>query len=367
MAIVKLGAIITDASGKVGGHVIGKNRGNHVLKNKSVSNKNGSTAQSKQRSITQLIMSYWSKLSDDVRRSYYESQSYYLSNNKFGDVVKSSGFLIFQKLSQGLHVQGLALSTSSVVLHKPSIPDNLQIDASTTQLLVSSNNMSSDTNVVIWVIPNVKNGVKRPKKKRFKLGIYSGTQLNSGLNLFSVYNSVVGPMNENENLLFISKTYSSLSGYSNGVAVIQRINVNAPAQINLITNGNFDDGLTGWVPPRNNAALTVVNGWGRSTTIASASNGIAHVATLLEIGKNYRISFDYSTLNTNSDYTVRLSSNQNMGGALNNLGTIFRSSSGVFTADFTAAAITNYFGVIHFGGATVSDYLEIDNVILVEL
>jgi len=226
MARLKLGAIITDASGKLGGHVIGKNNGNVVLKNKSVSNKNPSRSQSSQRSQTNFLMKNWASLTDDQRRKWYLQLDFYNSNSVLGDHPKYTGFTLFQKLNQGRLLFSQSLLLDPAAKSKPSLPNILSISASTSSLIIQSDNYNASDNIAIYASTGLSLGISNSRKYMKTIAYLTGSQLAAGYDVISEYSAIFGTPKENKNIFFGNKTFSSVSGYSNQVLII-----NNPVQV----------------------------------------------------------------------------------------------------------------------------------------
>ena len=220
MARLKLGAIITDASGKLGGHVVGKNNGQFILKNKSVNNNNRSTSQIKTQSQTKYLMSFWSKLTDDQRREWYLQLDAYKHTNIFSDVVKYNGFTLFQKLNQGRLNCNLPVLSIPNVVAKPSLPVFLNITATTSSIIVQSNAFNSSDYIQLYASKSLSKGLSNPKKFMRVINISKGDLYNGGLDVFSSYVSKFGQPQNDTRLFFGIKTISETSGFSNGVLII---------------------------------------------------------------------------------------------------------------------------------------------------
>jgi len=106
----------------------------------------------------------------------------------------------------------------------------------------------------------------------------------------------------------------------------------------LITNGTFDTGTTGWTS-HNSAVLSVVSGTLRVTNGATGRGG-AYQTFSTEIGKRYKVSYD-SILGTSPDggfiYAGVSAGNASLGGAFN---TVKINGSLYFTATGTTTYIT---------------------------
>lgn len=106
MAKIKLGAIVVDMRGKLGGHVFAKNRGGNYMRTKTTPVNPQTTAQTNVRSIFAGITSNWSSLTEAQRESFNSKVSDYGKTNVFGDLKNPSGKALYQRLNQNLALTG---------------------------------------------------------------------------------------------------------------------------------------------------------------------------------------------------------------------------------------------------------------------
>jgi len=239
MAKIKLGALITDASGKLGGHVIGKNKGNFVLKNKSVNKKTPTINQSVQRQTTNFLMMQWSKLTDDQRRRWYLQINDYLEIDNFSDNKRFNGFTLFQKLNQGRLLCGLAMLTTPQQVAKPTFPQILNITLNTSVFTVQSNDYASNDNIALYVSKPLTRGTNNVKKYMRFLTNASNTNLSTGLDITSLYENKFGTLVVDKYIFVGVKTFSKISGYSNQVLTISKKLISSTT---VVDNYIFQDG-----------------------------------------------------------------------------------------------------------------------------
>lgn len=219
MAIIKLGALLTDASGKLGGQQVGAYRGTHVLQNKSVSKKTPSILQSKKRSETAYVMQLYSSLTIAQIDKWNLAAKSYVRNYKFIAPHKLNGFSLFQVCNQSRLMQNLSVLLDPAEIHVPIIASTLSVNITTSSFIVSSSLYDSETDVVIYVTPPISNGISKPYKRLRFLAVVNGDDLNSGVNLYSQYQSLFGALVNDQRIFVACKTMSAISGFSNGVIV----------------------------------------------------------------------------------------------------------------------------------------------------
>lgn len=221
MVKIKLGAIITGMSGKLGGHAIGKNGGQHVLKTKSVANKNPTASQSQKRLQTASLMQLWSTLSDSQRNEWYSQLQFYKYFDQFGDVNSQTSFSLFQKLNQGRLNCGLSALSIPAAVTKPSLPQSINITATTTAITVQSNDYTSGDYIQLYASGKVSRGLSNPAKFMRVIDVQTGDNYASGVDVFNAYVSVFGQPADSDYIFFGLKTISAVSGYSNGKIIVQ--------------------------------------------------------------------------------------------------------------------------------------------------
>lgn len=103
---IKFGSIVTDGSGKLGGHVYSKNRGgNYVRTNRTPANPQ-SIAQQVIRNILTQFTQGWSQLTEVERASWNNAVDLFSRTDQFGDVRKLSGKNLYQSLNNVLVASG---------------------------------------------------------------------------------------------------------------------------------------------------------------------------------------------------------------------------------------------------------------------
>ena len=103
---VKFGAIITEGSGKLGGHVVSKNRGGAFMRTKVTPSNPQTQAQSSQRSILGSLSKNWATLTIDERKSWNDAVGEWAKTDIFGDIRKPSGLNLFVKINANLSTYG---------------------------------------------------------------------------------------------------------------------------------------------------------------------------------------------------------------------------------------------------------------------
>lgn len=113
MAKIKFGALMTDARGKLGGHVFSKNRGGAYLRTKVTPSNPQTEDQQANRSLLGYLAQQWSTLTEPQRASWNNAVGDWKSTNIFGDSVNPSGKSLFTSLNKNLLNVGGTLMTDA--------------------------------------------------------------------------------------------------------------------------------------------------------------------------------------------------------------------------------------------------------------
>jgi len=116
----KFGAIIVDGSGKIGGHVVSKNRGGAYIRTKVTPTNPNTVAQQNVRAMLSGLSTAWAGLTEAQRSSWNGAVADYASTNVFGDLKNPSGFNLFVKLNTNLQNGGF--SAVDTVPAKETVP-----------------------------------------------------------------------------------------------------------------------------------------------------------------------------------------------------------------------------------------------------
>lgn len=130
----KFGAVIVGGSGKIGGHVVTKNRAGYALRTKVTPSNPQTASQSAVRNRLTGLAQAWAGLTEDQRTAWNGAVSSFQKTNIFGDKVTPSGFNLYQKLNNNL------LSVGSSAIDVPPSPSEVQ---ALTSLSVVADNSSN--------------------------------------------------------------------------------------------------------------------------------------------------------------------------------------------------------------------------------
>jgi len=108
----KFGAIIVDGSGKLGGHVVAKNRGGSYMRTKTTPINPQSAHQTTIRNRMSVLSTGWGALTQPQRDLWNKAVSAFKKTDIFGDIKSPSGFNLYVKLNCNLALVGVAAIVS---------------------------------------------------------------------------------------------------------------------------------------------------------------------------------------------------------------------------------------------------------------
>lgn len=203
MAKIKFGMFMTDARGKVGGHVFSKNRSGAYVRTKVTPSNARTSRQTFIRSLLASLSASWSALTDSVRNGFNEAVADWATSDIFGDSRNPTGKTLFTKLNMNLGNTGQVLINAAP--EKVTVPDfgetEIEISLGATTLEITSANTVSGNVVQVSATPPLSKGTSFYKGKFRQIGFYpSSTQLK--LVSYSEYVAKFGVPKIGDNIAF---------------------------------------------------------------------------------------------------------------------------------------------------------------------
>lgn len=117
MAKIKWGLVVTDGRGKLGGHVLSKNRSGAIVRTKVSPANAQTTAQQLVRNRLTTYSQGWRSLTQAQRDAWNAAVGDFQRTNVFGDLVSPSGFNLYQRLNNNIvNVGGTPITTPPAVV-----------------------------------------------------------------------------------------------------------------------------------------------------------------------------------------------------------------------------------------------------------
>lgn len=201
MAKCKFGMMMTDARGKLGGHVFTKNRAGAIIRTKVTPSNARTERQMFIRNALSTISANWSPLTQDQRDGFDGAVEQWQGTNIFGDIVNPTGKTLFTKLN--LNLVNSAQAQITAVPVKATLPkfvvsavtnDGTGIEASVTGNAVGFK-------IVVSATAPQSQGTSFYKGKYRQIGVIAGSAAIK-LDLTTLYQAKFGSAAADANVSF---------------------------------------------------------------------------------------------------------------------------------------------------------------------
>lgn len=176
MAKLKFGMVVTEGRGKIGGHVLSRNRGGAYVRTKVTPTNPQTASQVNVRASIASLASSWRGLTAAQRASWNAAVGDYSKTDIFGDKLTPSGFNLYMALNQNLYNVGVA------AISVPPIPT--AVTSFTTMSIVLDNSDQSAVAsvaatipateaVIMFATPGISAGKTYVKNEFRKIGVFT--------------------------------------------------------------------------------------------------------------------------------------------------------------------------------------------------
>lgn len=217
MALLKLGAIVTQVSGKVGGQSFGTSGSHSTLKNIGTSSNKRTVKQMGQRNKTSTVSSLWRSLTAVQKQSFADEAPNYKYTNRIGELSTYSAFNLFQKLNQGrlLIVESVIKTCPSfVALTTPPITFN---NHSVARFSVWAAAVYPLQKYVISATPPLSTGISNPHKYFKKMDIATNAELAATFDFGDKYYETYGSPSVGSQVFVGLTPVIIANGYQTGI------------------------------------------------------------------------------------------------------------------------------------------------------
>jgi len=230
MARIKFGMMMTDARGKLGGHVFSKTKSGAAVRTKVTPLNPQTTAQALARSLFGVVSQSWRLLSDTNRASWNNATLDIAKTNVFGDQYFSSGKNYFQEINTNLLSVGeAALETAPAVITPPIVViTSMEVHAGTSfpEIDVEYNEPApgGDGYIIYEATPQASAGKNNFSGKFRRIAVTDTTAYISAADLAGKYVEVFGDLIVGNRIALRVKTISisgAASTYSTVNAIVQ--------------------------------------------------------------------------------------------------------------------------------------------------
>ena len=225
MAKIKLGAIVTDIRGKLGGHVFSKNRGGAYMRTKVTPVNPASVRQTFVRTIFAVISSLWSSLTDAQRESFAGLVEAYAKTDIFGDIKIPSGKALHQRLNQNLGVSGqsyISTCLAPIGVPAPRVSEVEYAVGLDTLILTHDTDLTGSV-LICFATPRLSAGTKFVKNKLRIIDQFAGDPADTH-SLKTAYIAKFGALASGDNVYFAFKTVNA-QGQNSPLQVLKMVQV----------------------------------------------------------------------------------------------------------------------------------------------
>ena len=203
MAKIKFGMMMTDARGKLGGHVFSKNRSGAYVRTKVTPVNGQTTAQTGVRAIFGSISQQWSGLTQAARDAFDGAVEDWARTDIFGDLKNPTGKNLYQRLNNQLVVAGLApIGLPPAKLEMPdAVISEVEIDLTADEIYITGADDSGSAQVVVFATASLSQGTKFVKNRLRQIDSLPGDALDSAA-LYTAYVNKFGAPLANQNIVF---------------------------------------------------------------------------------------------------------------------------------------------------------------------
>lgn len=185
---IKFGAIVTDGRGKLGGHVLAKNRSGNYMRTKVTPVNPQTVYQQAARSSLGSLSSSWSGLDQSQRDAWDGAVSDFQKTDIFGDLKTPTGKNLYTGLNRNL------LEVGSAIIDTPPAPGTIPsvtINSADYSLIglsfdVGYTGDATGASVEIWATPPVSAGTSFVKN-RLRLTTTAAGAASGTVDLYDAY------------------------------------------------------------------------------------------------------------------------------------------------------------------------------------
>lgn len=175
MAKLKFGMIVTDARGKLGGHVLSKNRSGAYARTKVTPSNPRTAAQSAQRSRLASFSQSWSGLTPLQRAAWNGAVADWARTDIFGDSHNPSGKNLYVRLNTNILLAGgLEVTTPPAKVDVNSVGlESITYDVSGSTTTVVNSGTIDGLNLMCAATPVLSAGTSNAKNRFRILGAFA--------------------------------------------------------------------------------------------------------------------------------------------------------------------------------------------------
>jgi hypothetical protein len=218
----KFGAIIVDGRGKVGGHVVSKNRAGSYIRTKVTPANPNTSYQAEARNRLSNLSTAWGALDAAERLAWNNAVEHYKKTDIFGDLKNPAGFNLFQRINNNLAQIGVAqIDTPALPAEMPVIISGVltATHASTIEVTFDTDPVFTACDMAVDATPALTPGKSYVKSEFRRIGKYSAVDAHV-LDLSDEYDDKFGAVGAaGQNVFIRMKMINKTTGQA-GIPVV---------------------------------------------------------------------------------------------------------------------------------------------------
>jgi hypothetical protein len=222
----KFGMIITEGRGKLGGHVMTKNRYGAAVRSKVTPINRRTTAQQNVRASLTATAQAWRGLTDAGRAAWDMLASQVTTRNIFGDAAAMTGLTLFMRLNRELNNIGASAITVAPTIPAISSVLSLTLTAAVTgsvlTLAYTPTPVPAGHSMVVEATPQLSAGRGTGGSKYTKLAVVAAAAA-SPYDGYTTYTAKYGSLIATTKIFMRAKLVHVATGFSSGWVAVSDV------------------------------------------------------------------------------------------------------------------------------------------------
>lgn len=234
MAKIQFGMMMTDARGKLGGHVFSKSRSGNYVRTKGIPINQNTPAQSVARSSFGLISKSWSGLTEQQIDAWNAAVINFQKTDIFGNLRSPSG----KNLFSALNLNARNIGNPNLIVDPPAdasqggfaVSGTTEFDLATPelqaelQIVLVAGGLPANYRIVVEATPPLSAGTNFAKDKYRQIGIYTpDTATVAAIEMYDDYVAKFGEVLTGKNYFFRYKLVQSGTGIASSWLEIKAV------------------------------------------------------------------------------------------------------------------------------------------------
>ena len=184
MANIKLGAIITDIAGSVGGSTFRRTPAGIILYNKQGTQIKSAFAKNSVKNKLGAVITSWTNLDKTDKGFWIDKATLYTFPDKFGNLKYLTGRQLYIKLNTQFIPANDVLSITPWYDTKPGqVVVDVKCDVGVEEFIIEFDNQVDDLFMLVQVTPTTRGANPKPRKKAFN----TYAKLVAGSNIYNIW------------------------------------------------------------------------------------------------------------------------------------------------------------------------------------